>query len=250
MEIRRLKIKEKETLNRRGNLVRLLLEGAPEDARPGQFVNITVDGHYLKRPISISEAGDGMLALIIEKVGDGTERICAREPGEELEMLTGLGNSFSTPAEMRKPVLIGGGVGFAPLVGLARDLHKRGFEARCFWGFNAGDDVPEGLIEKLRKEGLKVDFATMKGDKGYAGNPLQMALEMAPDADYFYTCGPLGMMKAAAQTLTCGGELSLDARMGCGFGACMCCSVRTTGGAKRICKEGPIFKKEELIWTE
>ena len=246
MKAGKYKITEKETLTESGKLVMLKIEAPGISAAPGQFVNIIADEHYLRRPISVSSYSEGILTLIIDMVGDGTERICAKEPGEELEMLTGLGNRFTPAPNADRIALIGGGVGFAPLVGLAIELKKRGYNPISFWGFNNGQSVPDAYIEKLRKEeGIEIRIATMDGSKGEEGNPVEMAkryFERRPfSPDFLYTCGPERMMKAAGETLCCKGEMSLDSRMGCGFGACMGCSVETPEGPRRICKDGPVF---------
>ena len=241
------KIIDKEILSESGKLVMLKIEAPDIEAAPGQFVDIIAEEHYLRRPISVSSYRDGILTLIIDQIGDGTERICRKEPGEEIEMLTGLGNRFSLTPNGDRILLIGGGVGFAPLLGLAKELKKRGYNTMSFWGFNDRASVPEKYIEKLRKEeGLEIRVATMDGSLGYHGNPVEMAksyFERRPfSPDFLYTCGPEGMMKAAAGTFGCRGEMSLDARMGCGFGACMGCSIETPEGPKRICKDGPVFR--------
>ena len=245
MKAGKYKIIKKETVSASGRLVMLKLATPDVVSHPGQFVNILVDDHYLRRPISVADFREGVMTLIIDQVGDGTRKICAKEAGEELDMLTQLGNSFSLSPSGKNPALIGGGVGFAPLVGLAKAMKARGCSPVCFWGFNAEEDVPVPVVKELEALGIEVKIATMKAGSHFCGNPVEMALEFYGKSgcmpEFFYTCGPLKMMEAVAGKFDCPGEMSLDSRMGCGFGACMCCSVETEEGPKRICREGPVF---------
>lgn len=252
------KLIAKEPLYYSGRMWRLSFEAPGIEAEPGQFVNIAVDGHYLRRPISVSEYDDGILSLIIQPVGDGTRRIVETPVGARLDMLTGLGNTFSsrpdisTGNESPLALLIGGGVGYAPLVGLMKKLTRQSdIVPYAIFGFNGEPDVPYEHIVELREEGYHVEYCTMTGEMGDRGNALEVALEhmdnLGVRPSYFYTCGPMPMMRAVADALPCDGELSLEARMGCGFGACMGCSIRTNNGFKRICKDGPVFKKSELF---
>ena len=244
----------KEDLYLSGRIWRLRFEAPGIEADPGQFVNIELEGRYLRRPISVSEYEDGILTLIVQVVGDGTHQLVSMPPGSRVGMLTGLGNKFSIPdiPEGKQVLLIGGGVGYAPLVGLLKKLYNE-TELRPFavFGFNSEADVPFRHIEELREEGYPLAYCTMSGEMGDNGNALEVMQEYIGhyglDPAYFYTCGPMPMMKAVAEAFDFEGELSLEARMGCGFGACMGCSVRTHGGPRRICKEGPVFKKSELL---
>lgn len=251
MKAGKFRIIKNRKLTTDGRLHLLQLAAPGIEAAPGQFVNILTPGHYLRRPISVADYRGEVLTLLIDEVGDGTRRICSATEGDELDMLTGLGNRFSLTPPGPHTALIGGGVGFAPLVGLAITLKEKGLEPVCFWGFNDAGSVPEAITGHLQEEfGIEVKTATMNGSKGYAGNPVEMAKEYYREKpfepDFFYTCGPLGMMRAAADAFDCPGELSLDSRMGCGFGACMCCSIETADGPKRICREGPVFQKSEI----
>lgn len=244
----------KEDLYYAGRMWRLRFEAPGIEAQPGQFVNIAVDGQYLRRPISVSEYEDGILSLVIQPVGEGTLKIVSSPVGTRFDMLTGLGNTFTLPDNADKGValLIGGGVGYAPLVGLMKKLSRESdiFPFAVF-GFNGEADVPLNHIAELRDEGLHVEYGTMTGEMGDRGNAVEIAQEyishygMKPV--YFYTCGPRPMMDAVCRAFDFDGQLSLEARMGCGFGACMGCSVKTVNQTKRICKEGPVFRKSELI---
>lgn len=229
--------------------VRIDMSG-PADAisAPGQFVNILVDGKYLRRPISVADWHGHSLTLLVDIVGEGTEWLASCMPGQSLDVLTGLGNGFSTDIQAERPLLISGGIGIAPLLGLGRQLIAEGKKPVAVVGFNESRDAAAARL--LAEAGIECHVATMKGDhpEGFHGNAIDAAIELTGQPEYFYACGPLPMMKALCQRFDADGQLSLDARMGCGFGACMCCSVRTADGPKRICKEGPVFTKSNLIW--
>lgn len=250
----KFKLIEKDDLYFAGRMWRLKFEAPGIEAEPGQFVNIQLDGHYLRRPISVSEYEDGVLTLIVQIVGEGTRQLVATPVGSSLDMLTGLGNRFGYPTlpEGKQVLLIGGGVGYAPLVGLMKKLYNE-TELRPFavFGFNSEADVPLHHIEELREDGYPLAYSTMTGEMGDHGNALEVMEEYIDhyhlDPAYFYTCGPIPMMKAVANAFDFEGELSLEARMGCGFGACMGCTLQTKEGPKRICREGPVFKKSQLI---
>lgn len=250
----RYKLLAKQPLDREGYLWRLWIEAPEVEADPGQFVNIEVAGKYLRRPISVSEYSEGVLSLIVRIAGEGTAKIVATAVGGSLDMLTGLGNRFTLPSHTGEGcvLLIGGGVGYAPLVGLMKMIRRQSdFEAFAVFGFNRGEDVPLDHIEELREEGFEVEYCTMTGDMGDRGNALEVArehIEFGPlHPVYFYTCGPMPMMKAVCGAFPFDGQLSLEARMGCGFGACMGCSIMTADGPKRICREGPVFSKSSLL---
>ena len=247
------KLIEKEDLYFDGRIWRMRFEAPDIEAEPGQFVNIEIDGHYLRRPISVSEYEDGVLTLIVQVVGEGTRRMVSIPTGTRLDMLTGLGNRFTVPAlpEGSNVLLIGGGVGYAPLVGLLKKLcNESDLRPFAVFGFNREADVPFHHIVELREEGYPLAYCTMTGEMGDNGNALEVMREYIENyhlnPKYFYTCGPMPMMKAVAEAFDFDGELSLEARMGCGFGACMGCSIQTVSGPRRICKEGPVFKKIEL----
>lgn len=244
---------EKRVLDDTGKLWQLKFEAPGIDALPGQFVNILVDGCYLRRPISVSEYDGEVLTLIIDTVGEGTKRIVETEPGESLNLLTGLGNSFSLSLkEKGQVILIGGGVGYAPLVGLFKCLRDiPGLTPLAFFGFNNLSTLPQVHLDELRREyGDGIQIATMTGEYGFKGNALELAKSYIADKGItpalFYTCGPMPMMRAVCNAFDFDGQASLESRMGCGFGACMGCSIPTPSGPKRICKEGPVFRKSEL----
>ena len=212
----------------------------------GQFVEIALDGLYLRRPISVCNYEEGELTLIYKVVGKGTDLMSQMAEGTQLDVLTGLGNGFNIDHECEKPLLVGGGVGVPPLYRLTRDLIARGKEVTVVLGFNTESEI--FYAEKFEEAGAKVIIATADGSVGIKGFVTNAIAESGVDADYFYSCGPLPMLKALCQSLEIDGEVSLEERMGCGFGICMGCSIQTTKGAKRVCKEGPVFKKEEVIW--
>lgn len=246
------KLVEKEKLNASGSIWRLKFDVPKIEAEPGQFVNISVDGKYLRRPISISEYEDDILSLIIQKAGEGTRKLIDTRENERLNILTGLGNKFSIPKENYKTILIiGGGVGYAPLIGLMNKLSKTSSaKIITFLGFNSFIELPIWDIERMRKNGHKVLYSTMDGTTELQGNVVEVAKKFIIgnnlEPDYYYTCGPTPMMKAVSNTFDIEGEMSLESRMGCGFGACMGCSINTASGPKRICKEGPVFNAKEI----
>ena len=214
--------------------------------RAGQFVEIALDGLYLRRPISVCNYEEGELTLIYKVVGKGTDLMSQMAEGTQLDVLTGLGNGFNIDHECEKPLLVGGGVGVPPLYRLTRDLIARGKEVTVVLGFNTESEI--FYAEKFEEAGAKVIIATADGSVGIKGFVTNAIAESGVKADYFYSCGPLPMLKALCQSLEIDGEVSLEERMGCGFGICMGCSIQTTKGARRVCKEGPVFKKEEVIW--
>lgn len=240
----------KRPLSAGGRIWQMKFDAPDIEAAPGQFVNILVDGHYLRRPISVSEYDGKTLTIVVDVVGDGTRILVDTPEGAALDMLTGLGNTFTVPTEANghDVLLIGGGVGYAPLVGLLKKLRREGIvrPMACF-GFATADAAPLLHIEELRREGYGVEWATLDGTAGFKGNAVELAARLIDTGDfnptYFYTCGPMAMMNAVAKTFDFDGQLSLEARMGCGFGGCMGCTIRTAVGPKRICKEGPVFTK-------
>lgn len=210
----------------------------------GQFVNIAVDGCYLRRPISVSMLHDDSLTIVYKIAGRGTEIMSRMSAGMRLDVLTGLGNGFKPEADSLKPLLAGGGVGTAPLPELARRLIAEGKRVQAVLGFNTADDIV--LKEDLEALGAEVHIATMDGSQGAKGFVTDILPHL--DFDYVYACGPLPMMRAVCEATRCGGQYSFEERMGCGFGACMGCTCKTASGAKRICKEGPVLYKEEILW--
>ena len=214
---------------------------------PGQFVNLAVDGKYLRRPISLCDYDDHTITLLYDVVGEGTVIMSRAEIGDTFDVLTGLGNGFQIEKDRKRPLLLGGGIGVAPLLRLARDLRDAGQNPIVALGFNTTTDVV--LAEDFEALGLETYISTVDGTRGVRGFVTDIVKGLREETyDYYYACGPTPMLRAVAQTVRCDGQLSLDERMGCGFGACMCCSIETTRGSKRVCKEGPVFRKEELIW--
>ena len=226
---------------------RMRLEGDTEwITRPGQFVNIAIDGLYLRRPISVSDYDHEGLTLIYKVVGEGTRRMSEMNVGTELDLLTGLGNGFSTDIDAQTMLLVGGGVGVPPLYNLAKQLLAKGKKVLVVLGFNAQSEL--FYEEEFRELGCEVYVATADGSRGTKGFVTTAIAEQGLEFDYFYACGPLPMLKALCDNVKQDGELSFEERMGCGFGACMGCSCQTKYGSKRICKDGPVLKKEEIIW--
>ncbi len=212
---------------------------------PGQFVNVLLDGLYLRRPISVCDRTEGELTLVYKVVGKGTEKMSQMTSGT-LDILTGLGNGYDLSLAGDRPLLLGGGVGVPPLYLLAKDLIAQGKQVSVILGFNTKDEI--FYEDEFRALGADVTVATADGSygvKGFVTDPMKTV-----DYTYFYTCGPEPMLKAVWNTSTTSGQLSFEERMGCGFGACMGCSCKTLTGNKRICKEGPVMKKEEILWQK
>ena len=210
---------------------------------PGQFVNVKLDGFYLRRPISVCDCQGDTLTLVYKVVGKGTEAMSRMTEGK-LDILTGLGNGYDLTLSGNKPLLLGGGVGVPPLYLLAKELIKEGKEVSVILGFNTKDEI--FYEEEFKAIGAKVTVATADGSygvKGFVTNAME-----GLDYTHFYTCGPEPMLKAVCKASVTSGQLSFEERMGCGFGACMGCSCKTLTGNKRICKEGPVMKKEEILW--
>lgn len=227
------------------DVLKMVLEGDTSDiTASGQFVNIKIDGFYLRRPISVCDIEDDKLTLIYKVVGKGTEAMRDMKSGETLDVLTGLGNGYDLSVSGEKPLLLGGGVGVPPLYNLAKKLIAEGKEVTVILGFNSkGDVFYENEFASL---GAKVFVTTADGSYGIKGFVTDAVKDL--DYTYFYTCGPEPMLKAIYKTLTTSGQFSFEERMGCGFGACMGCSCKTITGNKRICKEGPVLIKEDIIW--
>ena len=225
----------------------MVLEGDTQYlTAPGQFVNVEVKGKFLRRPISVCDYDEKTITLLYDIVGEDTKAMSLLEVGAELDLLTGLGNGFDAEIGCRKPLLLGGGVGIAPMYNLAKMFLQKGVVPVVIMGFNSKADVV--MEEEFRALGAEVYVATVDGSHGTKGFVTNVIENEHIEGDYFYACGPMPMLKALSANVVCDGELSLDERMACGFGVCMCCSVQTKSGAKRICKEGPVFKKEDLIW--
>ena len=210
----------------------------------GQFVNIQLEGMFLRRPISVCDYDAETLTIVYKVVGKGTEAMSKMAPGTELDILTGLGNGYDLSLSGQKPVLLGGGVGVPPMYNLAKKLMAEGKDVTVILGFNTKSEV--FYEEEFKALGCTVIVATADGShgvKGFATTPLAEI-----DYTYFYTCGPEPMLKAVYKATNTSGQMSFEERMGCGFGACMGCSCKTLTGYKRICKEGPVMKKEEILW--
>ena len=238
-------IKENRALT---DLVWLMrLEGDTSDiTAAGQFVNIQLDGLYLRRPISVFDCEDGLLSIIYKVVGKGTEQMTTLPVGTELDILTGLGNGYDLEKVGEKPVLVGGGVGVPPMYYLAKRLIAAGKKPEIVVGFNTASEIFG--VEFFEALGLNVTVTTVDGSvgiKGFVTNALETL-----DYDYICTCGPEPMLKALYRATECSGQYSFEERMGCGFGACMGCSCKTVTGYKRICKDGPILEKEEILWEK
>lgn len=211
---------------------------------PGQFVNIRLDGFFLRRPISVCDCESGTLRLIYKVVGNGTQAMSKLQNGTELDVLTGLGNGYNTGKSGDRPLLLGGGVGVPPMYMLAKKLISEEKDVTVILGFNTENEVfYENEFQAL---GAKVLVTTADGSKGIKGFVTD-AMDKV-DYTYFYTCGPEPMLKAVYNKSTTSGQFSFEERMGCGFGACMGCSCKTKYGNKRICKDGPVLEKEEIIW--
>jgi len=213
---------------------------------PGQFVNIQLDGLYLRRPISVCDLAENTLTIIYKTVGKGTEKMAAMQPGEKLDVLTGLGNGYDLTVSGEKPVLLGGGVGVPPMYLLAKQLIAQGKKVCVILGFNTKSEI--FYEDAFKALGAEVTVTTVDGSYGTKGFVTDALKEM--EYSYFYTCGPEPMLKAVYKASVTSGQMSFEKRMGCGFGACMGCSCKTITGYKRICKEGPVMRKEEILWED
>lgn len=213
--------------------------------KPGQFINIEIEDLYLRRPISVCDYDEKTITVIYKVVGQGTEKMSKLEKGKELDILTGLGNGFDTKNSGDKPLVIGGGVGTPPMYRLCKDLISEGKTPTVILGFNSKEDM--FYKEKFEELGVKVYISTVDGSVGTKGFVTDVMKNIG-DFTYFYACGPMVMLEAVCKTTNVLGEVSLEGRMGCGFGACMGCTIQTKKGNKRVCREGPVFEKEDLIW--
>ena len=224
--------------------MKMVLKGDTSGVKAGQFVNIKIDGLFLRRPISVCEIDGDLLTIIYKIVGRGTEEMSKMEKGTVLDLLTNLGNGYDLSLSGETPLLIGGGVGVPPMFELAKELIASGKKVTVILGFNTKAEIfYEKEFENL---GAKVIVTTVDGSYGVKG----FVTDAMKDLEYsfFYTCGPEPMLKAVHKSSITDGELSFEERMGCGFGACMGCSCKTLTGYKRICKEGPVLKKGEILW--
>ena len=233
-----------KNINLASNVYLMTLKGDTEGIRCGQFVNIKLDGLYLRRPISVCDCEGDVLTIIYKVVGRGTEKMCEMGEGETLDLLTGLGNGYNTRPSGDNPLLLGGGVGVPPLYMLCKKLISEGKRPTVILGFNKADEV--FYENEFKALGADVIVCTADGSYGVKGF-VTTAME-GIDYSYFYTCGPEPMLKAVYKATTTDGQMSFEERMGCGFGACMGCSCKTITGYKRICKEGPVMRKREILW--
>ena len=211
---------------------------------PGQFVNLKLEGLYLRRPISICDWDDHSITLIYKVVGTGTRSMTALVPGQTLDTLLGLGNGYDAEKSGRCPLLIGGGVGVPPMYGLCKRLLAEGKDVTVILGFNTREEI--FYEEEFKALGAKVYVTTADGSYGVRGFVTDVMKDLT--YSYFFTCGPMPMFRAIEKTANTSGQYSFEERMGCGFGACMGCSCKTKYGNKRICKDGPVLEREEIIW--
>ena len=226
------------------NVYLMELLGDTEGIRCGQFINIKIDGLFLRRPISVCDLSGDLITIIYKVVGVGTEKMSEMREGDRLDILTGLGNGYDTSSSGDRPLLLGGGVGVPPLYLLCKKLCAEGKRPTVILGFNTVDEM---FYEKeFASLGANVIVCTADGSYGVKGFVTTAMADV--DYSYFYTCGPEPMLKAVHSASKTSGQLSFEERMGCGFGACMGCSCKTITGYKRICKEGPVMQKEEIIW--
>jgi len=215
-----------------------------EISAPGQFVNLKISGFYLRRPISVCDYKDGHLTLVYKVVGGGTRAMSEMKPGDTIDILSGLGNGYTCKPSGERPLLIGGGVGIPPLYALCKHLLAQGKKPTVILGLNTKDEI--FLKEEFCALGVETIVTTVDGSYGTKGFVTDAMKDI--EYTYFYTCGPEPMFKASDKVATTAGQFSFEERMGCGFGACMGCSCKTKYGNKRICKDGPVLKREEIIW--
>ena len=227
---------------------RMILEGSCDKVLPGQFVNVRLEGFFLRRPISVCDCGENTITLIYKRAGRGTEEMSRMKEGGRLSVLMPLGNGFDTEKSGPAPLIIGGGAGIPPLYGLCKALAGEKKNIRVLLGFNKADEV--FYEEEFKELGASVTVVTFDGSLGERG--LVTELASRTDCSSFYACGPRGMLRALDSVMEkdIRGYMSLEERMGCGFGACMGCTCRTTEGPKRICREGPVFERSEIIWEQ
>ena len=226
------------------SVYKMVLEGDTSHiTNCGQFVNIQLDGLFLRRPISVCDYDSETLTIVYKVVGKGTEAMSAMGAGQKLDILTGLGNGYDLTLSGNAPVLLGGGVGVPPMYNLAKKLMAEGKAVKVILGFNTASEI--FYEEEFKALGCDVTVTTVDGSYGTKG----FVTDALPgNYTYFYTCGPEPMLKAVYRATNTSGQMSFEERMGCGFGACMGCSCKTLTGYKRICKEGPVMKKEEILW--
>lgn len=223
----------------------MILSGETSDiTKSGQFINIKLEGKFLRRPISICDYDESSITIIYKIVGSGTKQLSLMKKGEILNVLSALGNGYDTSKSGDKPLLIGGGVGVPPMYNLCKKLICEGKNVSVILGFNSADEV--FFDEEFESLGAKVYITTADGSKGKKGFVTDVMKDL--DYSYFYTCGPMPMFKAIENIATTGGQFSFEERMGCGFGACMGCSCETKYGNIRICRDGPVLEREVIKW--
>lgn len=214
--------------------------------RGGQFVDVALDGCFLRRPFAAREWDGKGFDMVYKVIGEGTAKMSAMLPGEYLDILTGLGNGFDASACRASALIVCGGIGASPAFRLTKELVGAGRKVTVVLGFNKASEMI--LFDEYRKLGVDLHIATLDGSAGVKGFVTDAIRILAPEYDYFYTCGPKVMMKAVCSMLDGKGEASLEERMGCGCGICYGCTCRTASGPKRVCADGPVFKKEEIVW--
>ena len=237
-----------ENLQLTENIFRMKLEGdVSAVTAPGQFIDIRLNDYYLRRPISVCDVENGEIIIVYKTVGHGTEVMSQLPVGEKLDILTGLGNGYDMNRSGEHPLLIGGGVGVPPLYMLAKKLKEQHKEVSVILGFNTAKEV--FYETEFKALGCDVKVTTVDGsygNKGFVTN----AFPLVENYTFTYACGPMPMLKAVYNTAVTDGQYSFEERMGCGFGACMGCSTKTKNGYKRVCKDGPVFDKEEILWED
>ena len=236
-------IKENAALT--STVYKMVLEGDTSAiTKPGQFVNIKLEGKFLRRPISVCDWAGNSLTIIYKVVGEGTDMMAKMGKGEKLDILVGLGNGYDTSKSGDAPLLLGGGVGVPPMYGLCKKLISEGKDVTVILGFNKADEI--FYEDEFKALGATVYVATADGSYGERGFVTDVMKKLT--YSYFFTCGPMPMFKAIEATAKTSGQYSFEERMGCGFGACMGCSCKTKYGNKRICRDGPVLEREEIIW--
>ena len=229
------------------NTYEMVLKGdTSQVTASGQFINIKLDGFFLRRPISVCDCVNDRITIIYKVVGSGTEAMSKMQRGVMIDVLTGLGNGYDLSKSGERPLLLGGGAGVPPMYMLCKQLLKEDRTVSVVLGFNSKDEV--FYEEEFKLLGASVTVTTADGSYGKKGFVTDAMKDI--EYSYFYTCGPEPMLKAIDKTAVTGGQLSFEERMGCGFGACMGCSCKTKYGNKRICKDGPVMRKEEIIWEK
>lgn len=253
--MKQVKLTIRENTRIAEGVYRMVLEGDVSAVTvPGQFINIALSGHFLRRPISVSDFDNESVTILYKTAGAGTREMAELACGTVLDVLTGLGNGFDVSMVRAggHALLLGGGIGSAPMLALCKALKKKGARVSAVLGFNSVSELI--LVDELKEAGAEVTVMTMDGSSADIPG-VSFGKGFIPDAEavrdssaYYYACGPVLMLRAVFKKVKCDGELSFEERMGCGFGACMGCTMHTVSGAKRVCKDGPVFTKSELLW--